>query len=80
MLMIRFSVAVAKEHEEEVKRILHDEFEVEIIRSHDYNERFLESVLPMERVYIDCCMPYRNFRFVTSWLDKIFKDNALLTY
>lgn len=80
MLVIRFSVAVAKEYAIEVQRKLHDEFGVEIIRTSLYNEAFLESILPNERVYIDCCAPYDRIKFVTTWLNIYEKGNVLLSY
>lgn len=70
MLVIRFSVAVAKEHVEEVQTKLHNDFGVNIIKS----------LISNERVYIDCCVPYDRFEYVTAWLHFDFKGNALLTY
>lgn len=80
MLVIRFSVAVAKEHAEEVQTKLHDEFGVDIIRTNLYKEGFLESLISNERVYIDCCVPYDRFKFVTTWLNIYEKGNVLLSY
>lgn len=80
MLVIRFSVAVAKEHAEEVATALHNEFGVEILRKSLYEECFLESILPSERVYIDCVAPYDRIKFITTWLNIYEKSSTLLTY
>ena len=80
MLLIRLSVGVGKEHAEEVVTKLHDEFGAEIIRTSFYDEEFLESLIPNERVYIDFCAPYDSLKYITTWLHSDFNGNALLTY
>lgn len=79
MLMIRFSVGVGSEHAMEVQRTLHDEFGVGIIRTSLYKEDVMETILPNERVYIDCYAPYDSMKLILTWLN-IREYNVILTY
>lgn len=79
MVVVRFSIGVAKNQVEEVQKDI-DEFGIEIIRMHEYNEECMETVLPNERVYFDCYAPVARLKMLTEYLEKDTTKTAILSY
>ena len=79
MIVVRFSIAVAKNQVEETQKDI-NEFGIEIIRTHEYNEKCMETVLPSERIYFDCYAPVTRLKMLTEYLEKDTTKTVILSY